>query len=117
MVLVFVNHIDTFAGRVIGQVSCVLVYCIRVTVHPTQVLSSSIAGATSTELPDDDDDDLQQDGAQASNDPAAKLPYEVVGTVEDPSSTKPDWAKAIAKVRFYITETSTSCTQNDRQLA
>lgn len=98
MVLAFVNQIDTYAGRVIGRVSGFLFSELHLSILQTQVLSESIVGTTSNES--QDEDDTARDGAQPSNGRAGKLLYEVVGTVEDPSRSKPVWAKGISQVQF-----------------
>ncbi len=100
MVKVFVNHLDKYTGKFIGQVGCKyknFKYFKVCNYAPSKVLSESIVGAFGDDAGGEEEEE-EEGGAEKAPDGAF---YEVIGTLKDTKSTPPTWAKEIVQVCDY----------------
>ena len=97
MVRVFINHVDSYKGKAISKVQykyLLVMLFQRVTVYCTvKAFSSAVVGASLEEEPED----VQPPG---DNPAEPQNVYEVIGTLDDETSEKPNWISEIIPVRY-----------------
>lgn len=104
MVKVFVSQLDTYTGKIVGKVSKPFIsaaphrsHAYPLGILAAQLLAQSVVGATREEGEEEEGDapDKQEGASEAA---AERSCYEVVGTLLDQTSGKPEWAAEVVEV-------------------
>jgi len=73
-------------------------YCCLIVVLLSQYLSQCVVGATLQPAEDEEEEVAEDNDEEKEPDESKAGAYEVIGTLSDPASPKPDFVKEIVKV-------------------